>query len=109
MTIIGNGIMRGVTAGAAGATALNFTSGLDALLRGRPSSDAPEQVVSALVDRAGLQVPGDQATRGRRIEALGPLSGTATGLVLGAAAGALRAAGLRLPTVAGGPLLGAAA
>lgn len=109
MTIIGNGIMRGVTAGAAGATALNFTSGLDALLRGRPPSDAPEQVVSALADRAGLQVPGDQATRGRRIEALGPLSGTATGLVLGAAAGALRAAGLRLPTVVGGPLLGAAA
>src|ERR1700689_3576565 len=109
MTTIGNGIIRGVTAGAAGTTALNTASGLDALLRGRPPSDAPEQLVSTVADRAGVQVPGDRTTRKHRVAAAGPLSGTAAGLTVGAVAGVLRAAGLRLPTALGGPLLGAAA
>ncbi len=109
MTTIGNGIIRGVTAGAAGTTALNTVSGLDALLRGRPPSDAPEQLVSTVADRAGVTVPGDRTTRKHRVAAAGPLSGTAGGLAVGAVAGALRATGLRLPTALGGPLLGAAA
>ncbi|HEX5300831.1 MAG TPA: hypothetical protein VFW50_27955 [Streptosporangiaceae bacterium] len=109
MTTIGNGIIRGMTAGAAGTIALNVTSGLDALLRGRPPSRAPEQLVCALAGRAGIAIPGDRTTRQYRIAAAGPLSGTVTGLMVGAVAGGLRAAGFRLPTALGGPLLGAAA
>ena len=109
MTTIGNGIIRGVAAGAAGTTALNTASGLDSLLRGRPSSDAPRQLVSTVADQAGVTIPGDRGTRENRLTAAGPLAGTVTGLAVGAAAGVLRAAGLRLPTVLGGPLLGAAA
>jgi uncharacterized membrane protein len=109
MTTIGNGFIRGVTAGAAGTTALNTVSGLDALLRGRPPSDAPEQLVSTVADRAGVPVPGDRTTRKHRVAAAGPLTGTAGGLAVGGVAGVLRATGLRLPTALGGPLLGAAA
>jgi len=109
MVSIGNGIIRGAVAGAAGTTALNTASGLDALVRARPSSDTPEQLVSTLADRTSVAIPGDRTTRKRRAAALGPISGTATGVAVGAAAGALRATGLRLPTALGGPLLGAAA
>lgn len=54
MTRIGSGIIRGVAAGAAGTTALNTASGLDAALRGRLSSDAPEQLVTTLARAAAL-------------------------------------------------------
>ncbi|WP_433506976.1 hypothetical protein ACQP04_11170 [Pseudonocardia halophobica] len=103
------GLLNGVTAGAAGTTALNVVSGADAVLRARPASRAPEQLVAAVADRAGVEVPGGPSERRNRLAALGPLAGSATGLVVGAVAGGLRAAGLRLPTVVGGPLLGAAA
>lgn len=98
-----NGLLRGAAAGAAGTTALNAVTTLDVAVRGRPASDAPEQVVAALADRAGVEVPR------RRLAAFAPLAGTATGVGVGAAAGALRAAGLRMPTAVGGPLLGLAA
>ncbi|GEC18190.1 hypothetical protein PHY01_04730 [Pseudonocardia hydrocarbonoxydans] len=98
-----SGLLRGVAAGAAGTTALNAVTTLDVAVRGRPTSDAPEQVVAALADRAGVEVTE------RRLAALAPLAGAATGVGVGAAAGALRAAGLRLPTAVGGPLLGLAA
>ncbi|GAA3233279.1 hypothetical protein GCM10017691_28770 [Pseudonocardia petroleophila] len=104
-----NGLVRGAAAGAAGTTALNAVTTLDMAARGRPASDAPEQVVAALADRAGVSIPGGRRERARRLSALGPLAGTATGVGIGAAAGALRAAGLRLPTAVGGPLLGVAA
>ena len=98
-----SGLLRGAAAGAAGTSALNAVTTLDVAVRGRPASDAPERVVAALADRAGVDVPG------RRLAALAPLAGTATGVGVGAAAGALRAAGLRLPAAVGGPLLGLAA
>ena len=109
MSIFGNAIARGVAAGAAGTTALNGVSQLDALWRARPQSDAPERLVSTLADRAGFEVPGGRAERRNRITALGPLSGLLTGVALGGVAGALRGAGVRLPTVVGGPLLAVAA
>ncbi|MCE3551704.1 hypothetical protein LWC33_09580 [Pseudonocardia sp. RS11V-5] len=98
-----------MTAGAAGTTALNVVSGADAVLRARPASRAPEQLVAAVADRAGVAVPGGRSERRNRLAALGPLAGSAAGLAVGAVAGGLRAAGLRLPTAVGGPLLGAAA
>ncbi|MEA5360972.1 hypothetical protein VA596_15600 [Amycolatopsis sp., V23-08] len=105
MSMLIKGLARGVTAGAAGTTALNAASGLDAFVRARPASDAPQRLVAELAGDADVSVPGNRKQRRRRVEALGPLSGTATGLALGALAGGLRAAGLRLPTVVGGPLL----
>lgn len=103
------GLLNGVTAGAAGSTALDVVSGADAVLRARPASRAPEQLVAAVADRVGVEVPGGRSERRNRLAALGPLAGSVTGLVLGAVAGGLRATGLRLPTAVGGPLLGAAA
>ena len=98
------GLVRGAAAGAAGATALNAATYLDMAVRDRPASDTPEQVVSALAQRVGLPAPA-----GARRTAAGALAGMVTGSAVGALAGLLRSAGLRLPTAVGGPLLGAAA
>jgi uncharacterized membrane protein len=103
------GLLRGAAAGAAGTTALNAVTYLDMAVRGRPSSDAPEQVVTRLARRVGFDVPGAKARRQNRIAGLGPLAGIGTGVGVGAVAGLLRSAGVRLPTAIGGPLLGAAA
>lgn len=106
---IWNGLVRGATAGATGTTVLNATTYLDAAVRGRPASDAPERVVAAAIDAAGTQLPGGRRARARRLAALGPLAGTLTGVAVGGLAGVLRAAGVRVPIAVGGPLLGAAA
>jgi uncharacterized membrane protein len=109
MSSLIRGLLRGATAGAAGTTALNVASGIDAAVRARPSSTAPQQLVAEVADRVGVDVPGNRKQRQYRLEALGPLAGAATGLAVGAVAGGLRAAGLRMPTVLGGPVLAAAA
>jgi uncharacterized membrane protein len=106
---IWSGLVRGGAAGAAGTTALNATTYLDMAVRARRESEAPQQLVAALADAAGVAVPGGRKERRRRLSALGPLSGTLTGVALGGVAGILRAAGVRMPTAVGGPLLGAAA
>jgi uncharacterized membrane protein len=105
----GRGLLRGAAAGAAGTTALNAVTYLDMVVRGRPASDAPTEVVHRLADRLGVQVPGSRGRRANRFAGLGPLAGIATGVGVGAVAGVLRSAGVRLPTAIGGPLLGAAA
>jgi uncharacterized membrane protein len=109
MSSLIRGLLRGATAGAAGTTALNVASGIDAAVRARPASSAPQDLVAEVAGRAGIVVPGNRKQRRHRIEALGPLAGAVTGLAVGAVAGGLRAAGLRVPTVLGGPLLAAAA
>lgn len=101
------GLLRGAAAGAAGTTALNAVTYLDMVVRGRAASDAPEQVVRRLAGRAG--VGGSRRERQNRFAGLGPLSGIAAGIGVGALAGVLRSAGVRLPTAVGAPLLGAAA
>ncbi|MHA6625136.1 hypothetical protein ACU61A_06910 [Pseudonocardia sichuanensis] len=104
-----SGLLRGAAAGAAGTTALTTATYVDTAVRARPPSDAPEQVVAALADASGVTVPGGRRERARRLTALGALTGTATGVGLGGLAGVARAAGVRLPTPVGGPLLGLAA
>jgi uncharacterized membrane protein len=104
-----SGLLRGAAAGAAGTTALTATTYADMAVRARPASDAPQQVVAALADTAGVPVPGRRRERERRLSALGMLAGTATGVGVGALAGLLRAAGVRPPAVVGAPLLGLAA
>jgi uncharacterized membrane protein len=109
VTSLLSGFRRGVAAGAAGTTALNAATQADMVLRARPASSAPTEVVSAAVDRLGVDVPGGRSARTHRLEGLGALAGTASGLAVGGVAGVLRAAGVRLPAAIGGPVLGAAA
>ncbi len=93
--------LRGAAAGAAGTTALNAVTYLDMAIRGRPGSSTPEEVVEAVADRAHVPIPGDGETRSHRVEGLGPLAGLAGGVVVGIAAGLVRAAGFRTPTIPG--------
>jgi hypothetical protein len=102
-------LMQGAAAGAAGATALNAATYLDMMLRARPSSGTPEQVVEELSKRAGVEVPGEGQERQNRVQAMGALAGLATGVLVGALAGELRFVVLRLGPVLGPVLLGGAA
>jgi hypothetical protein len=107
------GFLRGALAGAAGTTALNATTYLDMAVRGRGSSSTPQQVVEESAERAGVEIPGDEQTRQNRLQGLGPLSGTAVGVAVGAAAGLVQQLllrrGHRLPALIAVPMLGAAA
>jgi hypothetical protein len=102
-------LMQGAAAGAAGATALNAATYLDMVLRARPSSSTPEQAVEKLAQRAGTGIPGDGEERQNRLQGLGALSGLAVGVLIGALAGELRFAVIRLGPVLGPVLLGGAA
>jgi hypothetical protein len=94
-------LLRGAAAGAAGTTALNAVTYLDMAVRGRPSSSTPEQLVETVTEKTGTQVPGDDDTRQNRLQGLGPLSGIAVGVAVGAVAGLaghlLRQTGRDLP------------
>jgi hypothetical protein len=103
---MGSGILAGAAAGAAGTAALNAATYLDMAVRGRPSSETPEQTVEALADRLPVSVPGDDATRRNRVSGLGALSGIVTGVGIGAVFGLLRRAGVRPPTPVGAVLVG---
>jgi hypothetical protein len=102
--------LRGAAAGAAGTTALNAVTYLDMAVRGRPASSTPEDTVEKLASSAGLQIPGDEQTRGNRLAGLGPLTGIATGVGAGVVAGLLARTGrLPWPALAGVVGLGAMA
>ncbi|MCA1711346.1 MAG: hypothetical protein LC789_06795 [Actinobacteria bacterium] len=87
--------LLGAAAGAAGTTALNAVTYLDMALRGRPSSNTPEQTVEALSELLHLPVPGQGEARQNRIAGLGPITGLAAGVGIGSALGLSRAAGWR--------------
>ena len=95
------GLLRGAAAGAAGTTVLDAVTYLDMAVRGRPGSSTPEQLVERVAEKAGATVPGDDDTRENRLQGLGPLSGIAVGVTVGAAAGLvdqlLTRAGRELP------------
>ncbi|MER6300754.1 hypothetical protein ABT247_14460 [Kitasatospora sp. NPDC001539] len=84
--------LEGLAAGAAGTTALNAVTYLDMAVRGRPSSDTPQEAVEALADRTGLPVPGADEERSNRVAGLGPLLGLAAGLGVGLGVGVLTGA-----------------
>jgi hypothetical protein len=90
-----NHILRGVAAGAAGTTALNAVTYLDMVLRGRGASSTPEESVRRLAAKTGFTVPGDEEKRSHRESGAGALLGMVTGVTVGAAYGAARAAGWR--------------
>jgi hypothetical protein len=89
------GVVLGAAAGAAGTTALNAVTYLDMAVRGRPTSTTPEDTVEELSHKTRISIPGDGDTRKNRIAGLGPLSGLAAGVGVGAVLGAARAWGWR--------------
>ncbi|MEP6648669.1 MAG: hypothetical protein ABJA74_01975 [Lapillicoccus sp.] len=93
-------LTRGLLAGAAGTTALTAVTYADMALTGRPASTAPNDVVAALLRRAGRNVPGDNSLAG-----LAALAGIGAGLGVGVLASLLRSAGVRIPPAVGGPAI----
>jgi hypothetical protein len=83
-----------MAAGSAGTTALNAVTYLDMLVRARPASTTPEEIVRRLVERDhpnALSAKGpDSDEAANRRTALGALMGIATGAGAGAALGAVR-------------------
>jgi len=82
-------LLQGAAAGAAGTTALNALTYLDMALRGRPTSSTPEQTVEKMSSSVGVGIPGDDDTRANRVQGIGALMGLATGVLVGAALGAV--------------------
>jgi hypothetical protein len=74
-------LARGLAAGATGTIALELTTYLDMLIRGRPPSDQPQRLGSALADRLRFAVGEDEGTKSRR-SGLGSASGYVDGLAL---------------------------
>jgi hypothetical protein len=103
------GILAGAAAGAAGTAALNATTYLDMAVRGRDTSETPQQTVEAIEDRLPVSVPGDDRKRSNRVTGLGSLSGIVTGVGIGAVFGLLHRAGLRPPVPVGAVMVGLAA
>lgn len=98
----GKGLLVGAAAAAAGTTALNAVTYLDMAARARPSSSTPEDTIEALADKADVTIPGNDDERGNRVAGLGPLSGLATGVGVGAVLGLGRALGWRPGVFVGG-------
>jgi hypothetical protein len=100
---------RGAIAGAAGTTALNAATYLDMAVRARPASDTPQRAVEKISEQAGRPVSGIGEERENRLAGLGPLTGIASGVGIGVAAGLLRPLLVRLPPSLGALLIGGAA
>jgi hypothetical protein len=98
-------VLRGAAAGAAGTSALNAVTYLDMAVRGRASSSTPERTVEKLADKAHVPIPGDADTRSNRVQGLGPLTGLAAGIGMGALTGLVRAAGFRSRPLVGTGLI----
>jgi hypothetical protein len=89
------GLVIGAAAGAAGTTALNAVTYVDMAVRGRPASHTPENTVTKLASVAHVSIPGDDDARQNRVAGLGPLTGLAAGVGVGALLGLARSAGWR--------------
>jgi hypothetical protein len=103
---IGKRVAAGMSAGAAGTTALNLATYLDMAARGRPASQAPAETVKKLEEKAGIQVP--EPASNRR-QALGALFGFVTGLGVGALYGLVRPSLRSVPVQIAGVGVGLAA
>jgi hypothetical protein len=99
---VGRSLAAGAAAGAAGTTALNIVTYLDMAVRARPASSTPETTVEKLAEKAHTSIPGDPDARANRLAGLGPLTGLAAGVGIGALLGLARAAGWRPGTLPGG-------
>ena len=91
------GVVAGMIAGAAGATALNAVTYLDQAVRGRPAGSTPSRTAKALADAVNVSVPGGRDTAQNRFEGLGPLAGLGVGVGVGALSGLLRIYWVKTP------------
>lgn len=89
------GLLAGAAAGAAGTTALDAVGYLDMVIRGRGESTTPEITVERLSETLHVPVPGDEDVRENRVKGLGPLTGMATGVGMGALLGLALSCGWR--------------
>ncbi len=87
------GVVIGAAAGAAGTTALNAVTYLDMAVRARPASSTPQDTVEKLADNVHVPIPGRGEAHDHRIAGLGPLTGLAAGIGVGALLGFARSAG----------------
>ena len=92
---LGNAVLAGLAAGAAGTTALNTATYLDMAVRGRGTSSTPEDTVEAIAAKMHLSIPGGKDTRRNRDSGLGALTGIGVGIGIGAVLGIADAAGWR--------------
>jgi len=95
-------LLLGAAAGAAGTTALNAVTYLDMVVRARPTSSTPEDTVEKLSEKLHIPIPGRGEARENRIAGLGPLTGLAAGVGVGALLGLACSAGWRPGRVVGG-------
>lgn len=103
------GLLAGAAAGAAGTIALNAVTYLDMVVRARGTSSTPEDTVEAIADKVGITITGDEEEHANRLAGLGPLSGLAAGLGVGAVLGLTRALGWRPGLLLGTVVAGAGA
>jgi hypothetical protein len=98
-----NRLIQGAIAGAAGTMALDITSYLDIVVRGRSASNLPAELIRCFAEIAkipDLSTPDDRAddkTKNRR-SALGAISGYSVGIGIGAVYGVVS------PLLSGTPL-----
>lgn len=100
---------RGLIAGAAGVTALNWVGYADMAWRGRPASETPSRLVEAVLDNVNVTLPGKGDVLANRLSGLGALAGIKVGLGVGVTASVARSLGVRLPAPIAVTLTGAAA
>ncbi|WP_327242495.1 hypothetical protein [Streptomyces sp. NBC_01320] len=89
------GLLAGAAAGAAGTTTLNAVGYLDMVIRGRGESTTPEVTVERLSGAFHVPIPGDRDVRKNRVKGLGPLTGMAAGVGMGALLGLALSCGWR--------------
>ncbi|MET8330881.1 hypothetical protein [Streptomyces sp. NPDC005181] len=89
------GLLAGAAAGAAGTTALDAVGYLDMVIRGRGESTTPEVTVERLSKTLHVPIPGAEDVRENRVKGLGPLTGMAAGVGMGALLGLALSCGWR--------------
>jgi hypothetical protein len=102
-------ILAGAAAGAAGTTALNAVTYVDMAVRARPASETPQKAVDALAGKSGHPVPGVGEEKQNRLGGLGPLTGSLTGVGVGALAGLALPLLKKLPSALAVAAIGATA
>lgn len=105
---VGRSLLASMAAGAAGTLALNATTYLDMLIRGRPASQVPSTVASRLTDAVGLTL-GEGSAASNRSSALGGLLGNLTGVSVALGYGLTRRITGRLPLSPAAAAVGATA
>lgn len=105
-------VMRGAGAGAIGTLALNASTYLDVMLRGRPPSSIPSKAAGRVAGMAGVDLsdegPDSQEAENRRT-GLGALLGYATGIGVGVVYGLVRPRTESVPLPVSGLAAGALA